>query len=236
MHQWIVTGNRRHDALAAFEAEVRRYEAQLHEITTTVAGVASAVEVLPLLPPEKRGHFEAMMSTELRRLLRVIAGSPDPVLQAVAIDDVVAPLVAAHRARGSAIIRNVADVSALSNADVLSEALNVLLDNAAQHGDPGSIRIETRRRGDRVEVLVSDRGPGIDATVYDHLFEWGNRRPHSTGRGIGLAIARERLREWGGDLRLEGQAPTVFAIDLPVAGPSIDMRAATPELRTSLTR
>ncbi|WP_436699562.1 sensor histidine kinase [Nocardioides sp. BYT-33-1] len=198
--------------------QVRRYQAQLHEISTTVAGLASAAEVLPILPVGERERFEAMMLSELRRLQRVVVGDVGSAVREIVVDEVVGPLVVAHGARGRRVRWPGCGLRAAGSADVLSEAVNVLLDNAARHGATDDIRVEARQRGDRVELRVVDSGPGVPPELRDELFGWGRQRDGSPGQGIGLAVARGRLREWDADLRLEGTAPTTFVIDLPAVG------------------
>ncbi|WGY04578.1 sensor histidine kinase [Nocardioides sp. QY071] len=200
------------------EAQVRRYQAQLHEINATVAGLASAAELLSVLPPGERGRFEAMMLSELRRLQRVVVGAPETTWGVVTVDDVVAPLVAAHIARGSRVGWQGSGLHALGCADVVSEAVNVLLDNAARHGAGDDIRVEAHRYAARVEVRVTDGGAGIPADLRPEVFGWGRQRTGSAGQGIGLAVARGRLREWNADLRLEDAVRTTFVIDLPAPG------------------
>jgi signal transduction histidine kinase len=197
--------------------ELRRFQAQLHEISATVAGLTSAVELLPILPSGERDRLEAMMLSELRRLQRVITGEPDHTWVDIAIDDVVAPLVAAHAARGRRVRWQECGLHARGSADVVSEAVNVLLDNAARHGAADDIRIETKARGERIELRVCDGGTGVPADLRPGLFGWGSRRPDSPGQGIGLAVARGRLREWKADLRLEDAPFTTFVIDLPAS-------------------
>ncbi|MBM7520299.1 sensor histidine kinase [Nocardioides nitrophenolicus] len=206
----------RHPGGTTADAQVRRYQAQLHEINATVAGLASAAELLPLLPGAERARFETMMLSELRRLQRVIVGEPATAWGEIVVDEVLAPLVAAHAARGRTVHWSGCGLHAAGSADVLSEAVNVLLDNAARHGTPDDIRIDARRYADRVEVSVVDSGPGVPPELGAEVFGWGRHRQDSPGQGIGLAVARGRLREWNADLRLEAAPLTTFVIDLPV--------------------
>ncbi|GAA1529089.1 sensor histidine kinase [Nocardioides humi] len=206
-----------HDA-GVHDVRVHDYEARLHEATSMVAGIASAAELLPTLDEGDRSGLESMMLAELRRLQRVLSGAGGDQIQSVDVDDVVAPLVATHRARSRKVSWRPSGARALGSADVLAEALNVLLDNAAAHGTPDDIRIEVRTVDHRLQVAVVDGGPGVGDRMRRQLFARGARRPGSTGRGIGLHVARARLRDGGGDLRLDRAAPTRFVIELPAAG------------------
>ena len=75
--------------------------------------------------------------------------------------------------------------------------------------DAGATRIEIRisEDGEKVAVDFADNGGGVAADVRRRLFT-----PFATGRedglGLGLAIARDILREFGGDLELAETGPT----------------------------
>lgn len=91
------------------------------------------------------------------------------------------------------------------DAVLLERVLANLLDNAAKHAPEGSpIRVEARRRDGRVEVAVSNPGPGfptgLDLTM---PFARGGMRP---GAGLGLAIAKAIVEAHGGRLRLDNPA------------------------------
>ncbi len=75
----------------------------------------------------------------------------------------------------------------------------------------------------RVELIVSDTGPGIGAEDRERVF-----LPYfstkTTGMGLGLPIVHEVIAEHGGAIRVEDNHPrgSRFVVDLPVA------RTATP--------
>lgn len=85
----------------------------------------------------------------------------------------------------------------------LDRSIDVLVENALLYSPPGSAVTIAASPG-RVEVL--DRGPGLAAGEEEAVFERfrrgsaGQRGPKGTG--LGLPIARELTRQWGGDVRL----------------------------------
>jgi len=86
------------------------------------------------------------------------------------------------------------------------QVLGVLLDNALRYAPGGGRVLATARRNvDRVEVDVSDDGPGIPADELERVFDRFHRARTdaargSGGAGLGLAIARELARVQHGDL------------------------------------
>jgi signal transduction histidine kinase len=90
--------------------------------------------------------------------------------------------------------------------DALRRVLANLIDNAVKHapGSPG-IPVEVLREGGVALVVVEDGGPGISAGDRDKVFEWFTQLDSSTtrpvsGLGLGLYVARELARAYGGDL------------------------------------
>jgi signal transduction histidine kinase len=89
----------------------------------------------------------------------------------------------------------------------LERALDALLENALAYSPAGSTVTVACARG-RIEVR--DRGPGIPADERELVFARFHRgragRYAARGDGLGLSIARELAREWGGDVTLEDRA------------------------------
>jgi len=77
-----------------------------------------------------------------------------------------------------------------------------LLGNAVRHSPHrGIITIDARSAGGRVEVAVSDQGPGVPKPDQARLFQ--RFSPGSVGEhgsGLGLSIVREFMRAMGGDV------------------------------------
>jgi signal transduction histidine kinase len=88
----------------------------------------------------------------------------------------------------------------------LDRAIDSLLENALRYSPPGSaVTIETRPG--KIEIL--DRGPGLESGEEEAVFERFRRgsagRQGPRGTGLGLPIARELARQWGGEVNLSAR-------------------------------
>lgn len=82
----------------------------------------------------------------------------------------------------------------------LERVLFNILGNAIKHASLGGRRVcvAMLRRADEIDVLVSDNGPGIEASVRHRLFQKGVVGRQAGGRGLGLFIAGGIVRRYGG--------------------------------------
>jgi signal transduction histidine kinase len=96
--------------------------------------------------------------------------------------------------------------------------MNLILNSCQAMPDGGELRIESRVRGDRAEIRVSDTGPGVPAAVAEAIFDpFFTTRPPSEGTGLGLSISYEIVRRHGGELELlESVKGATFLISLPI--------------------
>lgn len=113
-------------------------------------------------------------------------------------------------------------VRAEVNAELVSQALVNLVDNALRHTPPGSsIRIEAERDKGAARLSVCDEGPGIPASERDKVtrrFYRLDRSRNRAGTGLGLSLVRAIARLHGGRLDLAGNAPGLCArMHLPAA-------------------
>jgi two-component system sensor histidine kinase KdpD len=109
------------------------------------------------------------------------------------------------------------------DAVLLERVLCNLLENAARYA-PGPIAITARLQDDRVEVMVSDTGPGISAGDEERIFEIferGHRTGATGGVGLGLAICRAIVAAHGGSIAAENRQGGGLAVrfTLPVGNP-----------------
>jgi len=106
------------------------------------------------------------------------------------------------------------------SSDDLHRLVLNLLENAYLHTPPGTpVVISIRREGERLELEVADRGPGVPTEMHGRVFERFTRAggDTATGTGLGLSIVRAVADSHAGAVRVrdaEGGG-AVFSVSLP---------------------
>lgn len=112
----------------------------------------------------------------------------------------------------------------------LDRALENLVANALRHAGPGGeVAVVVSAGRSWGHVRVHDDGDGVAPADRARIFRAGERgsAPRGSGRGLGLAIARQIAEEHRGRLALEATTPgACFRLSLPLAGPRRRSRAA----------
>ena len=137
-----------------------------------------------------------------------------------------ARLVRSEAARRRVLIEvgPVAGELAVSGDEVLllQILLNLLLNalDAVMEQPAGQriVSLKARTVGDRVELSVSDSGPGFPESARDAIFEpFFTTKPQ--GLGMGLAICRSIAETHGGDIVAENrpEGGAVVRVTLPIA-------------------
>lgn len=127
------------------------------------------------------------------------------------------------------------------NRELISQALANLVDNAIKYARPdavavngqrGRITVSANRNGDRIELAVADRGPGIPEGDRDRVVERFVRLERSRsepGSGLGLSLASAVAHLHAGELRLLDNAPGLKAtLTLPSARLSAPAESKIP--------
>jgi signal transduction histidine kinase len=221
-----------HEAVVQLQQQLRTLRAsaregveQLHEVKGTIAGIASATDLIrheDRLTRQHREHLAEMLAQETARLQRLVHAGPKHSTQVVDLDEVLQPLLTARNVQGQQVVWDSSDVRVVADADELTEVLNILLHNAAEHAPGALVQVFTRDRYGELELVVADDGPGVPEELRDRIFEWGYSRPGSAGQGVGLAMAHEVLarRDISLELDQEHEGGAAFVIRLqPVPQP-----------------
>ena len=123
-----------------------------------------------------------------------------------------------------------------------SEALLNLVSNAfyamdqkrqASEGYEPVLAVSSRRVGDMVEIRVRDNGTGIADDVLGHIFNpFFSTRDGAAGAGLGLPLAADVARRFGGDLSVDtvyGEyAEFIMTLPITIDSPTV------PEMEESL--
>lgn len=214
---------RRTGALAAEAAEQERLavvgelSASLaHEIRNPLTGVRSLAQRLAeeTIDEERRRRYAGVILEEVGRVERLVvsllglAKRPEPgaaprvVPLAELFDDLV--LLVSSRADASSVrvVAEPARTTLRARREPLAQALLNLLLNAIAHSPAGGeVRLTAARRGEAVELSVSDAGPGVPEGERERV--WEPFHSGSGGTGLGLAVVRRLARENGWEARLE---------------------------------
>lgn len=107
----------------------------------------------------------------------------------------------------------------------LGRAIDALVSNAFKYSpEGGRVHVWASRKGDTLQIGVSDEGVGVSAENAPRIFEPFTQADMSTtrefgGMGLGLYTARRVVEAHGGSIRLDttpGEGAT-FVIELPLA-------------------
>jgi signal transduction histidine kinase len=111
-------------------------------------------------------------------------------------------------------------VRALIDEDSLQQVLTNLIVNAIQAmREGGTLRITLAAKPSRVEIAVSDTGPGIADEVKAHMFEpFFTTKAPGDGTGLGLAVVHGIVSDHNGSIDVESSARgTTFVVSLQEA-------------------
>lgn len=156
---------------------------------------------------------------------RIQAGILQPRYAVTSLADLVTSVVDDLAPRGHVIQTEVPEDLPPIDADVvlISRVLTNLLENALRHSpkdQPITVRAALSGQ-DRIEVSVTDRGPGVSPDRRNEMFELFARRPDDAGAGLGLSIAKTFVEAHGQKIWLDGSpgGGATFCFTLAVATP-----------------
>jgi two-component system osmolarity sensor histidine kinase EnvZ len=206
-------------AAAAFLQMRNRIKRQIRQRTEILAGVSH-----DLRTPLTRMKLQLAMlgetpeaenlESDVAAMERMVEGylafargegveQPQPTEVSGLLRDVVAQM----RRDGGVVDLHVEQAMTLPlRPETMRRCLSNLIANAQRHGEHVSVRAGPRDRA--VEITIDDDGPGIPPEMRREVFKpffrlESSRNPETGGVGLGLTIARDVVRNHGGDLVLE---------------------------------
>jgi two-component system sensor histidine kinase KdpD len=198
--------------------------------------------------PEQRGELLATAEESLDRLIRLVenlldvsrlqAGALSVFVRPVGLDEIVPLALDDLGPAGQAVLLQVADdlPAVLADPALLERVIANLTSNAVRYSPAGRPPlIAASALGERIELRVVDRGPGIPEADRERVFAPFQRlgdRDNTTGVGLGLALCRGLVQSMGGTLLPEdtpgGGLTMVVALPAAPQLPSSRLDAARP--------
>ena len=227
---------------ARMEAARRDFVANVsHELKTPVGAMALLAEALLASADDAdtvRRFAEKVlveanrlgdMVAELIELSRLQGAERLPNVTDVEVDTIVSEAISRHKvAADNADIEVRTDAPSglrvLGDQTLLVTALANLVSNAIAYSPRGSlVSISRRRRGDNIEIAVTDRGIGIaledQERVFERFFRGDKARSRATGgSGLGLAIVKHVAANHNGSIGVWSKPGTgsTFTLSIPM--------------------
>ena len=198
-----------------------------HELRSPLARLRLATEIYLDAPSSERREAIGREILELDGLVDeiLLASRLDHQEEATATDQPVDCLaLAAEEAARAGVLLAEVDVGAgaflvRGSPRLLRRMIRNLIDNALKHGAP-PVEVAVVRDSQAIVIRVTDRGPGVPASLREQVFA-PFYRPTGQGEeggswGLGLSLVRQIAERHGGVARCERESGlTVFSVRLP---------------------
>ncbi|MGK5632380.1 DUF4118 domain-containing protein [Streptomyces sp. URMC 123] len=192
-----------------------------HDLRTPLAGIKAAVTSLRSddVAWSEEDEAELLAAIEegadrldhlvgnLLDMSRLQTGTVTPLIREVDLDEVV-PMALGGVPEGSVLL-DIPEALPMVAVDpgLLERSVANVVENAVKYSPEGKpVLVAASALGERVEVRVVDRGPGVPDGEKDRIFEPFQRygdAPRGAGVGLGLAVARGFAEAMGGTLTAE---------------------------------
>lgn len=218
----------RRDLVGAVSHDLRTPLATMKVATTTLLDLHADIT------PEEKRELYSLLDIQTDRLTRLVSSLLDMnryesgVLQVqrrpeVLLDLVGEALVGLRPALGDreVILEFAANLPAVDVDPILIvQVITNLIENAERHSPEGeSIRVGAERKGEVIELSVTDSGKGVPEDERDSVFHSFVRFDSGGRAGLGLAIVKAFVEAHGGRSWVEG-APgggARFVVTMPVS-------------------
>ena len=212
-----------------------------HELRTPLTGIIGLTQTLMSkdieLDEQERDRFLGIIESEGKRLGTLLAdildltkietGVADISLEDTDINKLIRETVGfipvPENVKVNVLLPEDRSVCARADHDRLKQVLLNLIDNAVFYGgSPGTVTVGVRKFDHRVQIDVSDTGPGMNPDELSRVFNKFYRsraakKVKSQGSGLGLTIAKNIIEAHGGEIWVKSEPGkgTTFSFTIP---------------------
>ncbi|MGW8554934.1 DUF4118 domain-containing protein [Streptomyces tubercidicus] len=223
-----------------------------HDLRTPLAGIKASVTTLrsddiewsdedqtELLAGIEEGtdRLDHLVGN-LLDMSRLQTGTVTPLLREIDLDEVV-PMALGGVPEGSVVLDIPEHLPIVAvDPGLLERSVANIVENAVKYSPDGEpVLVSASALGERVEVRVADRGPGVPDVAKDSIFAPFQRygdAPRGAGVGLGLAVARGFAEAIGGTLDAEDTpgGGMTMVLTVPIAAGHLP---APPDLPAAVT-
>ena len=213
-----------------------------HELRTPMTSIRAFSELMrdtSKMPQKDQKRFASIIHDESVRLTRLLdeildlsfleSGEAKLDISNAAMSDIVAKALNATEAlaerEGVTILTDIRPKSMALNTDPdrLAQVIINLVTNAIKYGrtETPIVKIKASTRAATAILVVSDNGPGVPKDHARMIFEKFDRASSADEKGsagLGLAIAKEIMKNLGGDIRLlQSKRGASFELRIPLS-------------------
>ena len=218
-------------AATRIEALLRSHQSLLanasHELRSPLARLKMAVAMMEDASPAQRPALRIEIDTDIAELDALVeevllASRLDATATLVRQEHVHLLGLAAEEAARVGAVAQGEDVQVPGEERLLRRALRNLLENARRYGGD-EVEATISAQGNRGEIRVCDRGPGVPEAYRQRIFEAFFRLPghaeRAGGVGLGLSLVRQIAERHAGGVRCEARegGGSCFVLTLPLA-------------------
>jgi two-component system osmolarity sensor histidine kinase EnvZ len=178
-----------------------------HDLRTPLTRMKLQIAMLKSKDAAPLAADVADMEKMLNEYLAFARGEGTEAVAETHLNDLLTEVVEGARRQGAQIAWEAGpDIVVAARPNALKRCITNVVTNAIAHGT--RVLVQAGRRGDRVEIVVDDDGPGIPAEKREEVFRpfyriEGSRSRETGGTGLGLTIARDVIPGHGGDITLD---------------------------------
>ncbi|GAA0541361.1 two-component system sensor histidine kinase MtrB [Saccharopolyspora erythraea NRRL 2338] len=218
------------EELRVKDRQQQRFVADVaHDLRTPTASLVAAADSLEHPDPESRSRAVALVSTQARRLARLVddlleisrfdSGAAELRPEGVDLRELVREAIELVTCDADVRLDATADTTLVGDPRRLHTIVCNLLANAVHHGaEPVTVAIDGTDPG-QVVLRVADSGPGVPEELtrilFDRFVRGDRARSATDGSGLGMAIAQQNALVHGGRITVHNDGGAVFTLTLP---------------------